>query len=96
VDGQDAYGIVVGLRHDGLDDAHPLLSLQFSPLDKLTQRCTARLGKGARLIEDESQPLPALSGPSMSESQLKQSSLPDHRLDNLVQRPPPALVVKLA
>lgn len=96
MDREDAHGIVVRLRNDRLDDTRPLLRLELGPLDELAQGRAPRLDEGARLVEDETQPLPVLARPSVGEGEFEEAPLPDNGLDDLVERPPPALTVQVA
>ena len=84
VDGHYADGVVVGLGDDRLDDPRSLLRLQLRPVDELTQGAAAGLGEGARLVEDEAEPLPALPRPPVGEGELEESPLADDRLDDPV------------
>jgi len=96
VHGEDAHGVVVALREDGLDDAHTFRRLTLRPPQVLAQCLAARLLPGAALVEDEPDPPPEVARPALLHRQLEHALVAHDALEHGARRQPVPLAVQPA
>ena len=93
VNGEDADGVVVGLRDHGLEEVGVVLHLLERPDHEAAETGAAAVAPFAGLVDDEAQSTPVVARSTLRGGELDQAQLPDDLLHQLVGRePPPALV----
>ena len=96
VDRHDANRIVVGLGHDGFDDARALGALQLRPREVVAQRAAHGIGVRARLVDEKTDPARDIAEPAGQHADLDDRTVPHDPFEELARRRPHAIVVQLA
>ena len=92
--GEDAHGVIVGIRGDGIVHPHVALGLVPAPRDELLDRGAARFLERARLGEHELDTTPTVAWPPVRERELSHTANVDHSADRLADRLPRPLVMQ--